>query len=163
MSESRLSEFVRILIRYHKQKLPTLSSTEILQPTEDRCRDSVQVSEGSKVILARCGDTNKPLNVVSEGPSLNVTLTASDHVFPKRGYVAHYKGEAGERSDHRERDVRVKAKVRRLEAVSNALIFGISLCRYKLQYPWCVQQTKPVWASRASHQQTCRINASGGT
>ncbi|XP_050706412.1 uncharacterized protein LOC126991778 [Eriocheir sinensis] len=68
-----------------------LSVREILQPTEDRCRDSVEVSEGSKVILARCGDTNKPLTVVSEGPSLNVTLTASDHVFPKRGYVAHYK------------------------------------------------------------------------
>lgn len=53
----------------------------------------MEVSEGSKEILARCGDTNRPLTVVSEGPSLNVTLTASDHVFPKRGYVAHYKGE----------------------------------------------------------------------
>lgn len=67
-----------------------LSVREILQPTEDRCRDTVQVNEGSKVLLARCGDSNKPLQVISEGPSLNVTLTASDHLFPKRGYVAHY-------------------------------------------------------------------------
>lgn len=70
-----------------------LICTEILQPTEDRCRDNVEVSEGSKVILARCGDTNKPLTVTSEGPSLNVTLTASDNLFPKRGYVAYYQGE----------------------------------------------------------------------
>ncbi|XP_063884131.1 uncharacterized protein LOC135113074 [Scylla paramamosain] len=68
-----------------------LSIREIMQPTETRCKDSVEVSEGSKVMLERCGDTNRPLTITSVGPSLNVTLSASSHVFPKRGYVAYYK------------------------------------------------------------------------
>ncbi|XP_045624633.1 uncharacterized protein [Procambarus clarkii] len=67
-----------------------LSIREIVQPNEDSCRDSVSVMEGSKQLLLRCGEAKQPLSVISEGPELNVTLTATTKLFPKRGYVAHF-------------------------------------------------------------------------
>lgn len=67
-------------------------SPEMLQPNEDTCRDSISVTEGSKQLLHRCGETNRPISITSEGHALNVTLTATSNVYPKRGYVAHFQG-----------------------------------------------------------------------
>ncbi|XP_042239777.1 uncharacterized protein LOC121877896 [Homarus americanus] len=67
-----------------------LSLRDIIQPNEESCRDSVTVTEGSKQLLQKCGETNKPLKIKSEGPELNVTLTATSNVYPKRGYIGYF-------------------------------------------------------------------------
>lgn len=66
--------------------------TEIVQPSEDSCRDSLSVTEGSKQLFHQCGETNQPLRITSEGSEMNLTLTATSTVFPKRGYLAYFQG-----------------------------------------------------------------------
>ncbi|XP_069956397.1 uncharacterized protein [Cherax quadricarinatus] len=67
-----------------------LNIREIVSPNEVSCRDSLSVTEGSKQLLHRCEETKVPLSITSEGPELNITLTATTNLFPKRGYVAHF-------------------------------------------------------------------------
>lgn len=70
--------------------------SEDVQPGEKGCRDSVKIQEGDIELLQRCRETNRPITVTSLGPVLNITLTATTKVFPKRGFLGHFKGEAQE-------------------------------------------------------------------
>lgn len=67
---------------------------EGVQPGEKACRDSVKIEEGGIELLRKCGETNRPIQVTSVGPVLNITLTATTKVFPKRGFLGHFKGES---------------------------------------------------------------------
>ncbi|XP_071550404.1 uncharacterized protein [Panulirus ornatus] len=81
----RVDEGQRVMLT-----ISDLSIREIVQPSEDSCRDSLSVTEGSKQLFHQCGETNQPLRITSEGSEMNLTLTATSTVFPKRGYLAYF-------------------------------------------------------------------------
>ncbi|CAL4068002.1 unnamed protein product, partial [Meganyctiphanes norvegica] len=71
----------------------TISDISIrdMRDGEKTCTDSVVVREGEHELLHRCGESNKPLTVTSEGNLINVTLIATSELYPKRGYIAYWK------------------------------------------------------------------------
>ncbi|KAK4296900.1 hypothetical protein Pmani_030637 [Petrolisthes manimaculis] len=71
--------------------LTDISLREDAQPGNKGCRDSIKIQENGTELLEKCGVTNVPITVTSKGPVLNVTLTATSKLFPKRGFLGHFK------------------------------------------------------------------------
>lgn len=55
------------------------------------CRDFVRITEGAQVLLITCGDIEQPVNLLSTGEKVTVTLWSEGQpLYPMRGLFLHY-------------------------------------------------------------------------
>ncbi len=59
-----------------------------------KCRDELVVTESHQFkLLSTCGDQDTAIAILSDSHQLNVTLNPQSRLaFPKRGFLAYYRG-----------------------------------------------------------------------
>lgn len=65
-----------------------------IAPYDADCVDWIDITENGLNLVKTCGDVLEDVVVHSQGSALNVSFVAnSKTIYPKRGFLFHYKGE----------------------------------------------------------------------
>ena len=59
---------------------------------EAACKDFLSVTEGSRLLMNKCGEIEEPIVIESSDNELNVTLSVKSEFYGKRGLLAHFTG-----------------------------------------------------------------------
>jgi len=57
---------------------------------EAACKDYLSVTEGSRLLMNKCGEIEEPIVIESSDNELNVTLSVKSEFYSKRGLLAHF-------------------------------------------------------------------------
>jgi len=57
---------------------------------EAACKDFLSVTEGSRLLMNKCGEIEEPIVIESSDNELNVTLSVKSEFYGKRGLLAHF-------------------------------------------------------------------------
>jgi len=57
---------------------------------EPACKDFLTVTEGSRLLMNKCGEIQEPLLIESSDNELNLTLSVKSEFYAKRGVFAHF-------------------------------------------------------------------------
>jgi len=59
---------------------------------EAACKDYLSVTEGSRLLMNKCGEIEEPIVIESSDNELNITLSVKSEFYAKRGLLAHFTG-----------------------------------------------------------------------
>jgi len=57
---------------------------------EAACKDYLSVTEGSRLLMNKCGEIEEPIVIESSDNELNITLSVKSEFYAKRGLLAHF-------------------------------------------------------------------------